>query len=359
MKHKLSLILGLFVFTAFVGRVCAQSQNQGDPETVQLRVRVKHKDCDINCRGQGGLQLSVLGQAAFGWPAEFDAVRLPWEESDGKWRRYSVPAGSQVAVSVFAPPHPLFEKVVDMGTLETRDLLVELESAGPMVKVDVQVVLPSNDSEYVPSFQTWVIAKETGHKIQHPSFLEPERGLHLPRGEYEIEARGSFPGMCGNGRPIPEGFVPFRMDLDLADGTISTLRPQFGSRLLLHVQHPDLKAGNPNTEPLDSPSDDLRVLVLRQNYKGKIKDLMRARLVSLKDGRIYELTWGWQGLSYVFPWEVFPPNKDVYQIVPVPYGKYELVVRGPRIAEYRQEVKLGPELTTTVRIHPKWASTKD
>lgn len=46
-------------------------------------------------------------------------------------------------------------------------------------------------------------------------------------------------------------------------------------------------------------------------------------------------------------------DQSVEQIVPVPSGEYELILRGVGIAELRQRITLGSEPVTKLTLTPK------
>ncbi len=344
--------LGFLTLLAFVS--CKTLPPESTPVAVDrgsalLRVRVGHMGCEPSCHNRAGLELSARVQDPKGLPWTHTFSRLASDKSAPEWSTFEVPVGSRVALSVFAPPHPLVEKWIDIDSSAPRDLTIELEREEKLKLGWVQVDMPSSRSPLDGSYTVVLIAKATGHILGYYPGWGTRRSLELPRGSYEVEARGFLSGGCGNGAPRPESFVACRKDLDPERGAVTFLEPKRGSILQLHVVSPDGDPDFPGMEFMDSP-DRGGQIIFGQNYAGDGGDLMRACLVSLEDQKVYELSWGWDELQWVVPWDRFPPDKDVYQIVPVPLGRYELIVWGPNMAEYHEEVTLGPERSTKLRI---------
>ncbi len=322
-----------------------------DRGSALLSVRVGHMGCKPACHNRARLDLSIRVQNSQGRSWTQALSRLASDKSAPEWSTFEVPVGSRVALSVFAPPHPLVENWIDIDSSAPRDLTIELEAGEDLTLGWVQVDMPRSSSPLDGSYTVVLMGKATGHVLGYYPGWGTRRSLELPRGSYEVEARGFLSGGCGNGAPRPESFVACRKVLDLGSGAVTLLEPERGSILKLHVVSPDGDRDVPGMEFMDSP-DEGGQIIFGQNYAGDVGDLMRACLVSLEDQEVYDLSWGWDELHWVVPWHRFPPDKDVYQIVPVPLGRYELIVWGPNIAEYHEEINLGPERSTKLRISP-------
>ncbi len=144
--------------------------------------------------------------------------------------------------------------------------------------------------------------------------------------------------------PRPEDYVRDYGELEFGPDAVTKLRLEKGGLLGLRIDHPDSVK-----QSMDSPNAK-GPLVLGQRWAGYSRSLLRARLVSKDTQQVYKLTWGWKGLEFAFPRSEFPPNTEVYQTVPVPFGEYELIVRGQNIQEYRQDVTVASDKSTLLRV---------
>lgn len=324
-------------------------------EPALLRIRVGHKGCEDDCHRRVRLDLSIQGEDRFGYPRATLLGKLVSDDGAPEWKLYEVPVGSRVALSVFAPPHALVEEWIDVESSATQSVTILLGPKEKMEYTKVKVQWPEEGNSLSRNQTIHLIAKATGHLLGYYPMYSLGRGLTIPSGSYEVEVHGYLSGGCGNGVPRPEKFAPFRADLNLGSGAENVLKPQLGSILQLRANSPGGDANFPEIGFMESPDAEGRI-VFGQEYVDRGDDLMSARLVSLEDQKVYNLTWGWRELHWKMPWERFPPGKSVCQIVPVPCGSYELIVWGPNIAEYHEEITLGSKRVTSLEISPLPAS---
>lgn len=329
-------------------------------ETALLHLRVNRPDgCGVELEKRDvRLGVSVHGEDSLGWPASFRPNREQEPRLGPLWQCYEVPKGAEVRISVLASPHPLLERIFRMDEdAEEKRLHLVLEDPVPAMSIGVDVALPEGLPSYADISSVTVSAPRTGHVLEFSDMMEAKAGLRLPRGTYEVSVHGKLTGGCANGAPRREWMVPARARVEARDGARVLLRPVIGTRLGLRVVHPDptaSKAGMEALEDADAPGD----LVIGQRYAGGKEDLVRARLVSTDGKEVHDLTWGWEGLHYVWPRDRFPMGEDVYQIVPLPRGEYELILRGTGIEELRRTVTLGPDEELALELRPKAASKK-
>ena len=131
-------------------------------------------------------------------------------------------------------------------------------------------------------------------------------------------------------------------------GVWVTLHPKRGARLALHVIHP-----GPPSEVDDRVSPESPNVSSAQQQLLDPQELVSARLVSKDGERKYNLTWGWAEAETLISWDEFSMGRDVFQMVPVPSGEYELTLRGPAIAELRQKVTLVDGEVLALKLAPK------
>ena len=321
---------------------CGLTSLHQEPTNSSLMVQVEH----VGCQGRGkcgdrhSVQVKIHGQNPVGWAAS-DFVDPVTDSRNPGLRMFEIPVGAKVSISAFFPPHPLAEKWVDVYSADQQNVKFVLEPPGPSstVKVEVSALVEAGDS--IGGFGVVIKARDTGHGLMRTTVREVRRGVKLPNGIYDVEVRGKDWDWCGNGRPRSEAFVRDLAELSLEEGTGTSLQLQDGGLLKLTVSNSVAKVVGLGMKPMKSP-DTKGQLIIGQRWGGDRKGLMWARLVSKESQKVYELEWGWEGLHYVIPWSEFPPNKQVYQIVPVPFGQYEPIIRGQSIQEYRQEVTLAP-----------------
>ena len=250
------------------------------------------------------------------------------------------------------PPHPLVEHMFRTEELEA-DKALELElpahvkSAFPEIALDVPADIPSR-------LRDWIIrvrGPQTGHHVS--SFLFDDgmqREFEVPEGDYTFELDRFTIDMCGMGSPRPRSLVPDTANWSASKPNPVVLRPQLGSRLKLKVNHP-IWHKTPEEREKASVRGTLSKAPLR-SYGGPADELVTVQLVSKASGRSYELKWGWRELGHAIPWDYFPMGKNAYQIVPVPFGEYELILRGIGTEELRCKVTMGPEETTALTLNP-------
>lgn len=355
---RLPLVLALAIL-AFTG--CAtQPKAEAPAEISVLWVRVDHGGCQQprQCEKWDTLEVSMEGQGELGWPVSVHLLKKGKDPLDHRWKAFEVQPGVRVAISAFAPPHPVAEKWFQTSMAREQRVVIKLAPKEQMRTVNIDVVLPPNSPWWADGFAVDLTAKKTGHTLDYLPVSKARKGLSIPRGDYAVEVRGKLAGGCLNEAPRAERFVPYKSALQMEEEATTTLRPQLGSTLLLHAVNPRTQgdaAGLGSLRPRNKSSH----FVIEKRYAGAREDWVRARLVSLKDGAVYDLEWGWTGLNYDISHYRFPMGQDAYQLNPVPFGKYEFILRGTGIRELTQVITLGPGETTTLRVTPEALAFED
>ncbi len=329
--------------------LCGLTSFCEEPKTAVLRIRVGHKDCKGGalCGNRDSLLVSAHGKNVWGWDDSVPLAQTQVAEGKAGWHLFDAPVGARIAISAFYPPHALVEKWIEIKSTDQRDVTILLESPEPELLAKVDVALPKDAESWEDGYLVLIKARETGHRLDNTTVDAVRKGFALPKGKYEVEVRGILPPWCGNGRPIPENHVRDHADLMLGDDGSTRLQLQKGGALGMSVNLPDGHKTEmklpPGTEPI----------LLGSRWGGDRQDWLRARLVSKETQQVHELEWGWDSLHFAIPRSEFPSNTKTYQITPVPYGQYELIIRGQSIQEYRQEVTFAPGKPVELRITPE------
>ena len=304
-------------------------------------------------------------EGEFGWPLVHRLWLRPAEQEEAGWQILRVPRGAELRLSVFKPPHPLLERVIQLDP-ERAEQRIHLTLADPVptANMGVQVELPPNAPPWAERFMWSLIGPRTGHELAWTTLGSYRRSLLVPRGTYDVKLSGLRSGGCGNEPPTAHWMTPaiqsgvvVRAASQGEDAAVlqlaPMLQPERGARLDLRVLRPELPPGV--SAPEAQAWNAGEPWSLFGQFARNVPEPARVRLVALADGEVHDLTWGWRNLNFVLPRPYFPLGEDVYQIVPVPAGEYELILRGRGIEELRRKVTLVEREVLKLELQPRAA----
>lgn len=348
---------------AFCALLFVSASVSAQGETTLLSVFVDQPDGSelVDLELARDLQLSIDGQDELGWPV---SVRIGGQQSAllPKHCDFELPRGVRVRLSLYAPPHPLIERVIELDPeAEQQQVHLTLAPPVPMRSLGVIVNFPQPAPTPSSRFLVKLIAPLTGHVLYRSGVAEARGGLRAADGTYEVSIEGAEGSMLGDGPPAPHWLVPARKIVEVKDigaqvaarnGVWVTLDPQWGARMKLQLAPCAPGAESPNLNASESSSEPARP-VLFQWIADDPRDFFRVQLESLNGEEIHDLTWGWPALPGPSPRALFPRAEDVYLVDSVPSGEYELVLRGRSIQELRQRITLVDREVLNLKLEPR------
>jgi hypothetical protein len=323
-------------------------------EGARLRPGVVSPECGpgASCAKNAKVQVSATGVNEDGQKITIPVMRRGIRSKGLGWSTFRIPHSAKVAVSVYSPPHPLVEYVfhIDADELEKvleLELPAHVQTTSPEIELDVPANIPAGSRDWFVR----TLGPKTGHHLSSFIFVDRSpRPFEVPEGDYIFEIDEFVISMCGMGPPRKQSIVPHAAPWSSKNPKPIVLRPQLGSRLELKVNHP---TWNKTPEEREESFARKNIGIQSwQNYCGPQDELVAAQLVSVTSGKSYDLKWGWPGLNFAGPWDYFPMGKDVYQIIPVPFGKHKLILKGSGTEELRCAVTMGPDETTKLTLDP-------
>ena len=296
-------------------------------------------------------QLWVAGHTRDGHRVKIPVWKRIPSNRGADWKTFEFPRSTQLTISVFSPVHGLAERVLDVGpTQDVQTLEIDLGGHVNHVSPQVTVLLPPGSPDSAMRFHVNLMGPKTRHVIHTWRIEYLSKEIQVPPGEYVFETRGITSIFCGNEPPTAEWYVPAAAPWSVEQSEPITLAPKLGSRLELKVKRP--RAARSRVEP-ERRKPEPGSLEPWPSESDHPSDLVAIQLKSIETSRVHDLTWGWSGLYFFTPRSHFPMGKDAYQIVPVPPGDYELILRGIGIEELRHRVTLVPGSSNALVLEPE------